>query len=1084
MNDKFRDYPAKRGERRGLDLDDTASYSSDMTPKYTKPRKSSVDTSPLPSTQEASPAVPPVTPATAPLSIDERAAWISRLDQPAPEEDTTVPDEIQDTSELDAQHKKWQKTLDARNKQANKNYQEDAVTSTFEATPLSEATEVIAQEPTDTSQGNPDDSNTENSATIELREEITPKPIPEVTPDTGTVSEQEIESPSEEDREPLTPQSETTTLETESSIAPTRSEEKPVEETAPQAKQEEPASPEPHPSAPVHELAQDVADSFTKHFSLDKKALEETPGFQNLTEAQQRLVLERFASLVRENIHTKAVREHLETVDTAKRVPATTRFGKLKRAVRTGWHTTTRSYQIGKQEAALHEKWMSSEGGKETEKLRLLAELSQTVIETNAFGVDARGHTNFTENEGSLKNASELLNVLIRTKPSLGEKGAQERLAKLNETIALGIDSMRMSLTEKMSPEDEREFEKMAADWALRARKEGVLGTFLEKNRSLEETLQSNEAARGFAHSTLLERGGLVATGLVGRGVLGTLCGFIEAPIVGAGIGGFMGWRRKGIAQSDTDLLARMGEKIPTTDTSSRKSDISPAHLQVLRKGVAERLAKAKTVEEKRVLNRRLAEYDTQLRTHDLQKVGAIPSESAFGFDNGNVLNEKLLRLAKEYAQAAEELQSLSQSDVDLDLLEAKRVQTEKLADRLAARTDYTQKRLMQQRVDIGGPPATRAGMLANLAAALGTAETTLSMNDKSQQVKIQAHLNDVSAVLAGRDKNVDKARLRDKKRAALEGAALGAGFAVAGAALADIFQNDSAIKGRLHGVFPTSETSPNAPLLPIQKDEAAFEALIEKHSTSVPEIPIVPVQPIVTETVVGGAGGKQILIEDWNKTPTAEPVQSFTERRVAVEEALRQKPVPRPTSYNIPNWEANYNSPAVPRHFPESWARGTEALQGGHRADVESFFRAPTAPNPVTLETLATVAHETPADAQRVMDFYQRATEGKSSAFAQHIREEYTLKARLALKYPELTADIARMHPQVDDATMQSLVKMTKGAYLNGKSNPFMYAQSGVTNVPQNQGAIARMSNELDRMKVTFHRDAQGKIAGYDVTK
>src|SRR3989344_5657863 len=372
MNDKFRDYPAKRGERRGLDLDDTASYSSDMTPKYTKPRKSSVDTSPLPSPQEASPAVPPVTPATAPLSIDERAAWISRLDQPAPEEDTTVPDEIQDTSELDAQHKKWQKTLDARNKQANKNYQEDAVTSTFEATPLSEATEVIAQEPTDTLQGNPDDSNTENSATIELREEITPKPIPEVTPDTGTVSEQEIESPSEEDREPLTPQSETTTLETESSIAPTRSEEKPVEET---------------------------------------------PGFQNLTEAQQRLVLERFASLVRENIHTKAVREHLETVDTAKRVPATTRFGKLKRAVRTGWHTTTRSYQIGKQEAALHEKWMSSEGGKETEKLRLLAELSQTVLETNAFGVDARGHTNFTENEGSLKNASELLNVLIRTKP-------------------------------------------------------------------------------------------------------------------------------------------------------------------------------------------------------------------------------------------------------------------------------------------------------------------------------------------------------------------------------------------------------------------------------------------------------------------------------------------------------------------------------------------------------------------------------------------------------------------------------------------------------------------------------------------
>ena len=828
------------------------------------------------------------------------------------------------------------------------------------------------------------------------------------------------------------------------------------------------------PLAPTHELAKDVEDTFAKHFSLDNKTLRETPGFQNLNEAQQRLVLERFSSLVRENIHARAVKGHLESIDAISRTPAPTRYGRLKRATIRGWHTTTRSYQIGKQEAELHEKWTNTEGGKETEKLRLLTELSQSVLEDNAFGVDAKGRINFGEGEEALMSASERLNTLIRTKPEIGEKGAQERLAYLNQTIALGIHDLRSSFPDAMTPEQEKTFEHAAADWALRARKEVVLGTFMEKHRDLEGILQNNEASRGFARTTLAERGGIALAGFAGRGVLGTMCGFLAAPIVGAGIGGFMGWRRKGIEQGDADLLARMGEKIPSSETPKTKSGISPAHLTLLRKGVAERLAAAKTKKnneaEIRMLSRRLVGYDTQLRSHESPQPAATTTpEGSFGFDNGKILNEKLLRLSKEYAQAVEDLRSLSVLGSDLDSLEAQRIKTEKLADRLAARTDYTQKRIMQQRVDIGGSPSARAGMLADLAAAIGTAETTLSMNDRAQQTKLQAHLNDVSTVLADRDKNVDKARLHDKKKAALEGAAMGAGFAFAGAALRDIFSSDSAIAAKFGSMLPASEKTP-IPTIP-ETPRVAAASVAEQHA--------------VTKTVVGGSGGFQTTPQEWHKEPAPPAAPSeFTNRMHAMEEALRQKPVPRPTHYDQPRFRADYHSPRTPRHFPEAWARGTEALDRNHRADVARFFNAPSAANPLTLEGVTSIPHETPADAVKVIAFYEQATEGRSAAFAQHIREEYTLKARLALKFPDHIAEIARMDPPVDDATMQSLVKMTKGAYLNGKTNPFMYAQSGIVDTPRYPQATTRLAADLDRMRVAFHRDANGRITGYDVNR
>ncbi|OGG59286.1 hypothetical protein A3C89_02970 [Candidatus Kaiserbacteria bacterium RIFCSPHIGHO2_02_FULL_50_50] len=698
-----------------------------------------------------------------------------------------------------------------------------------------------------------------------------------------------------------------------------------------------PARPEVLPSTnePVHELAKDVEDAFTRNFSVDSATLRETPGFQNLNKSQQRLVLERFSSLVREDVHTKAVSGHLENLATIDRTPAATRFGKLKRVVRRSWHTATRSYQIGKREEGLHDAWSSPYSGKEKEKLRLLATLTQSIRAEDAFGVLPDGRIDFSTDDTGIPDLNTKLNALIREKPALGEAGAQERLSKLGSIIEDGIVSLRKTFPETLSSEHEAAFERLAAEWALRARREVVLGTFLEKNRSLEESLRGDEASRGFARSAFVERGGLMAAGFAGRGVLGTMCGFLALPLVGAGIGGFTGWRRKAAEQSDADLLARMGEKIPVKEAAPKGPDVSPAYLAVLRKGVEERLTAAKLKKdndaEVRVLSQRLAEYDAQLeapkQAPQSTPLPATLPEGGFGFDNGQVLRDKLSRLSHEYTRANEELRTQESQNADPALLAAQRTKVAALTERLAARIDYTQKRLMQQRVDIGGTPALRAGTLSQLALEIGTAETTLALHNSGLKASMRAHLREVSGVLAGRDKKVDAARLLQRKRAALEGAALGAGFTFAGAALSSILsenlprvklsmpqsieqseafntvrnaiadirgtntfalndkfplpEKDGAAMDALMQKFSTPETGGAAPVSDplLEKDEAATQALKQKFASG----------EIAPETVVGSSGGFQIPL---NATEPEAP-NEFTNRLHAMQEALRQKPSP-----------------------------------------------------------------------------------------------------------------------------------------------------------------------------------------------
>jgi uncharacterized membrane-anchored protein YhcB (DUF1043 family) len=309
-----------------------------------------------------------------------------------------------------------------------------------------------------------------------------------------------------------------------------------------------------------------IAARFVGEFGIERADLESIRGFDRLSEGQQMLVIENLKQLtlgrIQEEAEKKADREKRESGF----------LGKI-------WKSMSKKYQIAKAEKSTAQEIMS--GG-----IRVHGKILEQLVSGMNNGPEAeigtdgktveikfsRASRNLSESDRPAANGFDRVANEFARMPyewSLPTATDDERARYLSAQGAYKEALSRFGDTVYSNAGSLPEAHLILNDMDGKVQ----MMQFLQTHPELEDRLnglREQSAWRTMLNTVVAERGAYLAYGYLGRTFLAGALGWAAAPVVAAGAGGFVSWKRSKETLRSNDVAARRGKK----DKSSEAKNI------------------------------------------------------------------------------------------------------------------------------------------------------------------------------------------------------------------------------------------------------------------------------------------------------------------------------------------------------------------------------------------------------------------------------------------------------------------------------------------------------------------------------
>ncbi|GEM_PF-6117554 len=427
------------------------------------------------------------------------------------------------------------------------------------------------------------------------------------------------------------------------------------------------------------------------------------------------------------------------------------------------------------------------------------------------------------------------------------------------------------------------------------------MSQYLNSDPEVERRLSEIKSApvwRKVLTNVVTERGMYGGLGFAGRAVTAGVLGWAAAPVVAAGMGGFMAHRRELARQREAEVAGRRGTQAESAKVAQLKADT--------------RQAKARFNELSKELGGLSLKEDPELmegerKTAYLQAMQALEQVGKLEFEvkqaqveagqqsyvEAKQLAAKLDKLVAqvEYAPEGKDkdvfIKKVLGSDISItkdnqdDLLQRAKV---KLQGSLDARIGYTLRKLDDGTVNFGEKEEQLAAKYA-LAKAMGAAEAFAVVNGANRMVDGSGRtaLDRVSHLLDVRGEHISAAKKKLLRNQIIYGATMGAGFATTGWLMRHGWE-----WFRTPSVVPTEVPAPSVPseaedvLTPTDTAEAPLpgstgqfdtDSLLPEWMRSRPSGPEVK-PPYAPPAETGQGTGSRILpLEQPSSAPTPETI-------------------------------------------------------------------------------------------------------------------------------------------------------------------------------------------------------------------
>ncbi|MBP9751947.1 MAG: hypothetical protein KBD19_03740 [Candidatus Moranbacteria bacterium] len=308
-----------------------------------------------------------------------------------------------------------------------------------------------------------------------------------------------------------------------------------------------------------------IAGRFVGEFGIERADLESIWGFDQLSEGQQMLVFENLKQLtlgrIQEEAEKKADREKRESGF----------LGKI-------WKSMSKKYQIAKAEKSTAQEIMS--GG-----IRVHGKILEQLVFGMSKGPEAEIGTDGKTVEIKFSCASQNLSESDRSAADDFDRVANEFARMPYEwSLPTATDDERARYLSAQGAYKEAlsrfgdivysnagslpEAHLILNDMDGRVQMMQFLQTHPELEERLDD-LREQSAWRTMLNTVVAERGAYLAYGYLGRTFLAGAFGWAAAPVVAAGAGGFVSWKRSKETLRSNDAAARRGKKDKSSEAKN-----------------------------------------------------------------------------------------------------------------------------------------------------------------------------------------------------------------------------------------------------------------------------------------------------------------------------------------------------------------------------------------------------------------------------------------------------------------------------------------------------------------------------------
>ena len=490
-------------------------------------------------------------------------------------------------------------------------------------------------------------------------------------------------------------------------------------------------------------LSPEVEEAFKSALHMSDAELNEIPQLRDLSEGQQLKVLEEMKHLVLKDIEREKVKRYRGRIDELAKSDSW--WEKVKGM----GMKATKKFQLGRMKDEVSSEWLAADDvDAATLRKEALSGLIDKALGNKEFDVtleEDKFVTHYLSEKDFGEDLDDATKEKIRSFNETANAYANTDLGESPEAAKEAYEAAAREMTRMLAEQKEGKWSSdNAAAWRVKLEGAVQMERFFEDNPDLDKELNKAGANIGAAISfknLLAERGVISAASMGARYVGMSVLGLAAIPLVAAGVGGVMGWRRAKDEFSENELLAQMGDR----DTSDDKEH---------------------------------------------QKTGSNEKDRAKNFVSGEKLVSKLEKLLGEYTAASdEEMIEVSARDErghlrmrDLPDANGKSFLVEQVSKKeslrreLEARVAYTSRKMEEQLIDLGSVRGDRVEQIKNLALTLGEARAVLGFADEG----INAIETRVNNMLDIREEKIEHNQMTHLVKQAMRGALMGAAISEA----------------------------------------------------------------------------------------------------------------------------------------------------------------------------------------------------------------------------------------------------------------------------------------------------------------